>query len=83
MSANIYWGPISPTRTALSTFAPQKFMLTLNAIGWTDNEELDESHLTALKGMAAVFETGTSANPYQQLIDAIEKHGSIHVWAEY
>lgn len=85
MSANILWEPATRPCESLDTLAPQNFMRSLEVIGWSNGNNLNETHLSALRGMSAVYRGGQTdvKNPYQQLIDAIERHKEIRVWAEY
>lgn len=85
MSASILWQPATPPEgESLHTMAPQAFMRTLRAIGWDDGGELSNDHLVALKGLAAtISDDERYPNPYKQLIEAIETHGTIRVWPEY
>ena len=46
--------------------------------------ELTQNNIPVLNGMAAAFGRDAQApNPYQQILDALEKHYSIRLWASY
>lgn len=84
MSANILWEPANRPAKDVPTGAPQHFMKTLEHLGWQKHDgELSEEHLPALKALAEATERPGQSNPYTTLIDAIEKHGRIRVWAVY
>lgn len=83
MSANIYWEPAKRRQNDLPTGAPQHFMRVLRQLGWADDGNLDER---ALPGLRACFETSADEDfrkCVRILIEAIEKHGEIHIWAIY
>lgn len=44
--------------------------------------ELNKDHLERLEGMCATW-TDVSANPYDAMIRAIKRLGSVRVWADY
>lgn len=90
MSANIHWEPNRTKGKSLYTTAPSHFMESLRAIGWATGADseglLDASFLPALRGLAFLHndrEKDLDKNPYHQLIEAIEKHGEVRVWAVY
>jgi hypothetical protein len=84
MSASICWEPV-PTKTrTLPVSAPQSFMDSLGIIGIDirgGRAIATQEHITALRGMAHV--AGQNGQPYVALIEAIEKHGEVKIWAEY
>jgi hypothetical protein len=84
MSASICWEPVSKSPASLYALAPQRFMETLQAIGLRIPGEAGQEHITALAGMEVLFnESDPQKNPYSQLIEAIEKHDRVRLWAEY
>jgi len=44
--------------------------------------ELNQDHVERLEGMAATW-TDVSVNPYDTLVRAIKRFGSIRVWFDY
>jgi hypothetical protein len=59
-------------------------METLSSIGLHVPGEAGQEHVNALEGMSATFnESEPEKNPYRELIEAIEKHGRVRLWAEY
>lgn len=86
MSANIYWEPSGRQAKDIPTGAPQSLITAIANAGLGDINAgitLDESDLPTLKGMWAVHGRVNVENPYWHIIEAIEKHGSIRVWAVY
>ena len=90
MSASICWEPTNKGRS-LYTPAPQSFMESLETIGINVQQSggccVDSSSLNALRGLAFMYDRHTEKNPeknpYTQMINAIEQHGEIRLWAEY
>lgn len=87
MSAAICWEPTNKGHQ-LYVGAPQSFMDSLECIGVRirSGDTIGQGHLDALRGMAHLYnnqEKDPKKNPYTQLIEAIEKHGEIRLWAEY
>lgn len=81
MSASILWEPVDPKPKHIGCWAPSSFMGQMERAGLKLPTNLDESVIPVLRGMAATI-SGTP-NPFQELIDKIEKHGKISVWAEH
>ena len=82
VSANIYFEPIDPHPRAIGTFAPSSFQEAMRKAGFELPCVLDASAVPVLSGMAATFGSN-SPNPYEDIIEAIETHGKIRLWAEY
>jgi|HubBroStandDraft_2_1064218.scaffolds.fasta_scaffold08072_4 hypothetical protein len=82
MSANIYWTPGAVERNSIHTSTPQAFMRVLKVLNWELGDKLDESFLPSLRALAEVCHE-SERKAYKQLIDAIERHKEIRVWAEY
>lgn len=74
MSATILWQPIKGK--SLGVGAPSKLLEALSK-AFGQYSTLDEDCLERLYGMKA---TGAEV---ESLIEAIEEHGRISVWAEY
>lgn len=85
MSANIYWEPANRPAVDVPVSAPQAFMRTLEHLGWQKHDDiLTEEDLPALRALAEVQPYAEEKrNPYTMLVQAIEKHGRIRVWAVY
>jgi len=84
VSASIYWRPVVPKEgSRLNTYAPSGFLTALEEVFGSRTPVLERSDLPTLRGMAAVWTDGSGGNPYKDLINAIEKHEAVEVWAEY
>lgn len=83
MSANVYWQPVSTGTKCLPTSAPQRFLESLRAIGWSDGGYMNDTSISALRGLSVLHGGPDQDNPYSHLVEAIERHGSVRVWAEY
>lgn len=83
MSASVYWQPVSTGTECLPTMAPQKFLETLRAIGWSDGGSMNSAFIPALRGLQVLHGGVNIQNPYWQLAEAIEKYEEVRVWAEY
>lgn len=81
MGASICWEPVPEKTRQLSCSAPQNFLESLRILGWSPERPLNRGFVVALRGMA--FAAGQNGQPYVELIEAIEKHGEVRVWAEY
>lgn len=79
MSANFYWAPQSQ-QTSISVGSKTKFAFSMTEIFGNFPIDLDEKDTLVLRGMSLA--DGEQNNPYTQLIDAIDKHGSIRVTRE-
>jgi hypothetical protein len=83
MSATIYWEPVVPTTSEhLSTPAPSWFMEVLEEAHFELPHIFDSDDLPTLKAMAAAAGKA-NRKPFDQLIEAIEKHERVRVWPEY
>lgn len=86
MSASVCWEPIPTHYKTIPTGAPQSLITAIANAGLGDVNSgitLNESDLPVLKGMWAAHSGVNRDNPYWYLVEAIEKHGSIRVWAVY
>ena len=86
MGANLCWEPANRPTKDVPTSAPQRMLEVLRKLTETSGQEfvLADYHLPALAALAETCEWGSAErNPYKTLIDAINKHGSIRVWAQY
>lgn len=85
MSATIYWEPacVDMKEKHLSCWAPSSFMEQLeNRLGERPPTYFDEEDLIGLRELAKTNCDG-GGNPFQELVNAIQIHGSIRVWPEY
>ena len=80
MGATICWKPMETSNETIPGKGIVKSALQ-KAFGYDLPHVYDVSHIPVLKGMAAVYYEDN--NPYEMLIEAIEKHDKIEVWAEY
>ena len=82
MSASIKWEPAQSHGVSLPVNAPSSFLSAMerfqNCSGpWA----LASVDIAGLRGLAAGLQHETEA--IMSLIDAIERHGVVRVWAEY
>ena len=79
MSLSTYWEPWStdPHRIKTTTMTDSEFLKALmDAFGIAHGGVYNEDDLTILVAMAAANDS------FQELVCAIEKHGTIRVWGE-
>ena len=81
MSANIYWEPITTNAKRLHVMAPSWFMQVLERADMGLPNTFGEKDIPTLRGMAANM--NEEKNPFNELIEIIEKRGSINVWYEH
>ena len=81
MSANIYWEPISTKAKSLRVMAPSSFISALEHADLPLPNTFGESAIPTLRGMAATM--GEENNPFKELIEKIEKYGSVSVWYQH
>ncbi len=82
MSANIYYRPTKETGFQLSVDAPSTFMENIRKAFLSEFPLIfGQDSVQTLKGMAAMHHG--EENPYDELIEAIEKHETIEVYAKY
>lgn len=81
MSANIYWEPVSIKTKRLRVMAPSSFISTMERANLPLPNTFDESAIPTLRGMAATM--NEENNPFLELIEKIEKYGSVSVWYQH
>lgn len=83
MSVSICWKPVSKISKTIN--GQSSVVDALRDAGFLLPYRFDYKDLAVLKGMAASTKShfGKEPNPYQQIIDAIEKHETIQVYTEY
>lgn len=81
MSANIYWEPVLTNAKRLRVMAPSSFISALERADLPLPNTFDESAIPILRGMAATM--NEENNPFQELIEKIEKYGSVSVWYQH
>lgn len=81
MSANIYWEPISIKTKRLRVMAPSSFISAMERANFPLPNTFDESAIPTLRGMAATM--NEENNPFLELIEKIEKYGSVSVWYQH
>lgn len=83
MSANIYFRQVRPIDSeSLSVYAPSSFIESMTEAFGVFPCILGANEVPVLKGMAALNRDG-GGNPYSELIEAINKYGTVEVYAEY
>lgn len=85
MSAHINWHPAATKDKSIDVPAPSAFMETMAGVGLTLPCIVRQADIRLLTGMAAVFgpHERSRPNPYQQILDLLEKHDEIEIWAVY
>lgn len=82
MSATIYYQPVKGK--ALSIGAPSSFTSALDrAFGRSPDRILNEYDVPTLRGIAAGFDSEDQRAAIDELIEAIQKHAAVRLWAEY
>lgn len=82
MSATIYWEPVNPNPEYLHTMASSWFMECLERAGMELPYTFNRDDIAVLKGLAAAV-SDNDRNPFKQLIEAIQKHDEVSVWAQH
>jgi len=81
MSETICWEPINLKPNYLDVMAPSWFMGCLKRAEMGLPNTFGPNDIPKLRGLAASMDE--ERNPFNELIEAIEKHGSVNVWYEY
>lgn len=81
MPAAIYWEPADASKARISCPAPSSFIDRMTKVFHGFPLTLSESDIPALKAMAVMYES--KPNPYEELLDILEQHRSIRLWASY
>jgi hypothetical protein len=81
VSANLYWQPIKGRD--LNVHAPSSFIEALGRAGFDLPCNLSGADVPMLRGLAAGMSDDNSRKAVERLIDAIEQHETISLWAEY
>ncbi len=79
MSLSAYWEPwsSSPRRIKTTTMTDSEFLKALvDVFSIAHGGVYNEDDLIILKAMAAANDS------FQELVDAVEQHGTIRVWGE-
>lgn len=86
MSVSIFWKPVVPDEGQnLHIPAPSAFQAAMRDAGMELPCTLTRDLIPLLRGMAAVFgpHAENRPNPYQQIIDLLDKHEAVELWAVY
>lgn len=84
MSATICWRPSAKNDKHLNVGAPSSFMEVMKNAGFGFPCAVTLSDVPVLRGMAAVYgRNDQNPNPFDELLDLVEKYGSIELWAVY
>jgi len=82
MSASIYYQPVAGTHIPMG--GPSSFLDLLRRVTSSQGPwELDGHWAARLQGAASATEDREHRAALETMIEAIEKHGTIRVWAEY
>lgn len=81
MSATILYRPGKPKVKSLEVSTPSAFLEIMQKCFGDPPFTLRKENIPTLSGMAAAWTDEN--NPFQRIIDNIEKYGGIEVWAEY
>jgi hypothetical protein len=82
MTASIYWKPSKNGGSALDVAAPSAFMDNIKAVFGDFPITLNDEDITKLEVLAAINKDA-AGNPYEELIEAIHKSGTVEVWAVF
>ncbi len=82
MGASIYFEPTERKKHDVSAMAPQTFIRAMEKVFGRFPCQLNSGCIPQLAAMSAMH-GDAKHNPYQDLINGIEKFGSIQVDAEY
>lgn len=87
MSANIFWRRVPDRPDSLSVTTPGDFIGKMNRAFNSDLSsrplKLTVGDLPKLRGMLAMCEGESSGAPYYEMIEQIEEHTVIEIWAVY
>ena len=84
MSASIYWESVNTHAPSLKRVgAPSTFIDSMDRAFYTGPWVLGVDHISKLFGMAAMFGGPDEDNPYLELIELIEKTGTVKVWPQW
>lgn len=83
MSASILYRPLADQRKCVDdVLAPSRFLGVMGKCFGNLPFTLGEGAIPTLSGMAATWDDDMH-NPFERIIELIEKYGTIEVWAEY
>lgn len=82
MSATICWRPADTNPKHLSVGAPSSFQEAMRRAGLKLPCIISQTDKDVLRGLAAAWDRD-APNPYQQILDLLEHHDAIELWAEY
>lgn len=83
MSANILWQPVDPERGKdLNVSAPSSFIEDIEVLFGKLPVVIGKDSLQTLRGWEIGWKTHPD-NPVKRLIEAIETHGDIKIWAQW
>jgi len=82
MSASLCWCPVPKRSSTLSAMAPQHTMDILEEIGIEFPGEAGQEHLSSLRALSKSW-PDQKHNPFADLVNAIEEHNRVRLWAEY
>ena len=84
MSATIHYRKTDTADPYLKIRSPSAFMESMKRAFWRFPCELKVADIPTLRGMMIMFGDGSEEdNPYAHVIQLIEEHGSIELYASY
>lgn len=84
MSASIYYRQVKPVSgKLLNTSAPSSFIDSLEKAFGGREPTLTTTEIPILQGMAILWTGMGGKNPYEQLIEGIQKYGEIEIDVQY
>lgn len=85
MSATIRWRPIVVDDKHLNVRAPSAFQAMMREAGLELPCKVSRANYDVLRGLAIAFGSPSDdrPNPFQQILDLIETHDTVELWAEY
>ena len=84
MSATICWRPVSKNEKSLGVMAPSAFQEAMSQAGFPLPCDLSQTDIPVLRGMAAAFgRYDKRPNPYDEILELLNKYDGISLWAVY
>lgn len=86
MSANIHWRPVAKSNKSLNVATPSAFQDKMREAGLPLPCTVEQRHIDLIRGMAIGYGAVHHAerpNPFQHILDLLEHHEAIEIWAVY
>lgn len=86
MSANIHWRSVAKNNKNLNVAAPSAFQDKMREAGLALPCTVEQRHVDLIRGMAIGYgplRDAQQPNPFQHILDLLEHHEAIEIWAVY